>query len=398
VRDCSCRGTSGFAHLSCMITNAHHLGEQAAKENGSHFALSKCFQVCTNCKQQYQNNLYYDMMKALIVFVDKEFEGIENGDLHVCSRRDVIRVVDVEKEQDRAEGEAMISKLLSILEEMKQSSDHWDMEGRDAKMEALAYNAISRFYKMIGTEEALNTAKLYEEKARDLYRQAGDEYEARTAEMNIAAIEIELSGDESKLDKLFDMDYLRGRYECLLEELGETDTQTIDAGVTFANMLADECHTIEAERLLSRLVATSRRVHGPDHSCTVYAASVIRNWCSVRGVVVQGEGERFFQALRYENDGEKCVVQGSFLADGSRNKSEEKILIVPSTDIIPAPGMPVICHGLEGDEAHLNGKLGEGREFSRENDKFMIHVHFEEEGLEPAKIEPKNLRIVFDLP
>ena len=72
---------------------------------------------------------------------------------------------------------------------------------------------------------------------------------------------------------------------------------------------------------------------------------------------MKGEGDRIFEALRYENDGEMCVVEGPFLADGTRNRSEDRTLTVPSTDIIPAPGMPVICIGLEGGEAHLMANM-----------------------------------------
>eukprot|EP00984_Skeletonema_dohrnii_P009293 scaffold3543_cov90-Skeletonema_dohrnii-CCMP3373.AAC.6 len=395
VRDCSCRGTSGFAHLSCMITNARHHGRQAVEDEGPYFELSTCFESCPNCKQLYQDNLHYEMLKALIAFVDEEFEDMEHRHLQVCSRRDTIRNVDVENEEDRSKGEAMVTKMLSVMEQLK-NYDHWTMG--DIKLEVSVYNAISNFYYRIETEEALNKSKLYEEMARDLFRKVGDEGGATIAERNIAAAEVKLSGDESKLDAIFNLDCLRERYEKLLTELGETDTITIDAGVTFARRLADECHAIEAERLLTKLVTTSRRVHGPNHSCTVYATTIFQNWCSVRGVVVKGEGDRIFEALRYENNGEMCVVEGPFLADGTRNRSEDRTLTVPSTDIIPAPGMPVVCIGLEGGEAHLNGKHGETRAFSRENDTFVFHIYFEEKDLEPAKIEPKNLRIIFELP
>jgi hypothetical protein len=73
VRDSSCRGLSGFAHLSCIMTYAEHEGRQAQRAH-DHYGDTKksLFEQCPNCKQNYQKDLSYYMMKARLAFAEKE--------------------------------------------------------------------------------------------------------------------------------------------------------------------------------------------------------------------------------------------------------------------------------------------------------------------------------------
>lgn len=53
VRGCCCRGTSGYAHLTCMVSQA-----RAASEDGGDAAQSRCrlrWLTCGLCKQSYQD-------------------------------------------------------------------------------------------------------------------------------------------------------------------------------------------------------------------------------------------------------------------------------------------------------------------------------------------------------
>ena len=63
----------------------------------------------------------------------------------------------------------------------------------------------------------------------------------------------------------------------------------------------------------------------------------------------------------------------------------------------PRTGTPVTCLGLRlNSMTHLNGKIGEIRDYSE--DYRICLIHFEEEGLEPAEVKLENVRILFDLP
>ena len=135
---------------------------------------------------------------------------------------------------------------------------------------------------------------------------------------------------------------------------------------SFALALIDQerlqdCSTIEAERLLRKLLDKSRLTHGPDHGSTKKVCEALQSTTMRRQVVVVfPEISGLFQALRYANDGEECVVQGPI--GNPRKIEEEEEYVMDSVDIIPSVGTPVVCHSLQ-KAAHLNGKIGEVRNF-----------------------------------
>ena len=58
---------------------------------------------------------------------------------------------------------------------------------------------------------------------------------------------------------------------------------------------------IEAERLIVKMAASSRRVHGPGHNCSISLDEKVKE-CKSRYIIVMPDNIPF-QALRYENDG-----------------------------------------------------------------------------------------------
>lgn len=74
-------------------------------------------------------------------------------------------------------------------------------------------------------------------------------------------------------------------------------------------MLWDAGNCIIAERLATKLLTISRRVHGPEHKVTIKAEELLRNGrFKQRYVSVFPDGTKKFQALRYEHDGNICVI------------------------------------------------------------------------------------------
>ena len=142
-------------------------------------------------------------------------------------------------------------------------------------MQARAYYAIGCFHGNVGS---LSTAKEYCEKARDLLLDAGDKssFNLITTVRAITEIDAKINGNGLTRDASSDVEYLRRRYEEFLPYFGEETSSTIDAGVKLANALCKADRHEEAERLLSHLVSTSHRVHGPRHRCTQAAASALQ--------------------------------------------------------------------------------------------------------------------------
>lgn len=160
MRDCSCRGSSGFAHASCIISYAESDGRQTYQNCGN---IGMAFQQCPNCKQEYNNELRYTLERARVAYVEKEFTN--DHTLHLRALIHRVRVLDVENTADRAEGETIATKMISIVEEMKShpsmaKQDVWK-RGEYMKMEAVVLYVIALFKMNIGSTESLQEALGY---------------------------------------------------------------------------------------------------------------------------------------------------------------------------------------------------------------------------------------------
>ena len=169
-----------------------------------------------------------------------------------------------------------------------------------------------------------------------------------------------------------------------LTELRTTPPGTVVSG----------CHSyIEAERMLAKLLTTSRQAHGVEHNTTKDCSAFLQKVKArvVDFVTPQGE-VLIYQALRYENDGEKIVLAHY----DERKLDEQKTVTVNSKDTFPHIGTPVMCHGLrQNSMSRLNGEIGVVRDYA---DDTTCLIHFEEEAFNPTEVKCENLRILFDLP
>ena len=109
--------------------------------------------------------------------------------------------------------------------------------------------------------------------------------------------------------------------------------------------------------------------------------------------MVKGKNN-WFQAVRYEEEGEKLVVQGP-ITTPRKVEGEEMLTIAPDDIFGLVQGTPVICTGLK-QQTHLNGKIGDVRSRGEDCDCYL--VYFEDEGLDPQPVRAKFLRILFELP
>ena len=95
------------------------------------------------------------------------------------------------------------------------------------------------------------------------------------------------------------MDSLRKQYEETLAKSGGRET-TLDAGVSLAKALRIADRNIEAEKLLTNLVSTSRRVHGQDHRCTKSALAALEGLRLEKAMSIDsefGDIEGWFQSV-----------------------------------------------------------------------------------------------------
>ena len=259
------------------------------------------------------------------------------------------------------------------------------------KHEAIGYECLGA-HSSAGTVKNSELAIKYFEKARTIYNNnplliGGLE----NMDTSIAMIK-DLLANKNKMT-FSRLESARYGYEQSLKR-GSDSQDVLLSGVAYAEHLLHANHFIKAERLIVKLAAESRRLFSSEHRCTRYADEVLKK-CTARARIVGVlHDTKTFQALRYENEGEICVVTGPIKR--SRQIDEESIFHVESNSIIPITGCPVFCHGLVS-ESHLTGKLGEVR--GRGDGNGMLLVLFEIEGGQmPVSVKPENLRVAFDFP
>jgi hypothetical protein len=283
--------------------------------------------------------------------------------------------------------------------------------------EAFALVGLGQLYDHDGTKESLEIALKNWGKAKVIFKMLGEGYAVQSDHITIQitlARAKQLSMSKAtpsglvcgtllqRNDKARLLKSSKGSFEQNIQRYGKNDERTIYEGLAYARNLCavgkddnqphqNATYHIEAERLITKLSATSHQVLGHEHDYTKKADDLM-NHCKERLVIMMPLGQQF-QALRYEDDGETVVVKGPI--QEPRNRNEEQESRVSSAVVIPMMGCPVVCHGLTG-ATHLNDKLGEIKGKSESFGRLV--VAFEDTNLKPASVKLENLRIVFDLP
>jgi hypothetical protein len=409
VRDCSCRGNSGFAHFSCLAKYA----EQKCRAAVDMASFREPWHKCNNCKQPFQNQLSIDLASAYVIFAKETYghDGNNKWDKMkvIDSLQFKIYVLNKLPNADVDDEKDLIDQLLDTVTQTKQdlnmnrwvhmpkgSEEYQYYKGLCGNYEAYAHKQLGGMFLRDNSEEGFKAMMQYLKKARAIYNlvdMKGDVLEVDTLISIKAAIKQAANDGMSSSTINCTLQEARNTYKRSINDFGMNAEATIKLGLHYANALHIVKHCIEAERLVTKLYTISRRVHGPDHKVTIEAVKMLEE-CNKRRVLMYPE-DGLFQALRYENDGEICVVKGPITEP--RNKVNERIYHTANKFVIPKTGCPVICHGLVSS-SHLNGELGEVRNVKRDVTGIRLAVHFEKKGVRSALVKPANLRIVFELP
>ncbi len=384
VRDCSCRGHSGVAHLQCLVQYAESKSRDFV-ERGAHIRSDifdeGFFEQCPNCKQTFRGDIRRDMTKAQLA-IEREFEGVH--DWHLFAMIMCISFLNKSDEANRIEGERICDKLLTLIEKMEKNS----YPALTPNALSSAYESIGSFNFDVGTKKSVKKAKYYLEQAIAVMKTSEDhglQLKVFFLENKLTKVEARLNGDSiSKTHTLEkDLSCIRVAYNYLRIHC-ETDVRRIEAGYMLASKLFHAYHTIEALRLLDELVVASRRHLGSSHEQTKNTVSLWKD-LKLRCVFIDHQS---YQVLRYESDRNIYVVNGP-MPDGKKTFS------VRSADISFSLRSPVMLHGLK-KAAHLNGEIGDIRKYCESTDRYVVHL--ESKGLKTVKVKHENLRIVFDLP
>jgi hypothetical protein len=207
------------------------------------------------------------------------------------------------------ECEMIIKKLLSIVDRLKKdlNMDSWlhmpiiSYEYQFYKMiseeyEARAYEYFGEMTGMENTVASLNTSIKYFDKARKIYNLLGLKDGTEVMKNNIAIARARLADcdRDSGNSKLCLVEICRNNYEHQIKSFGLSSESAIRLGLDYVKELKKVHRSIEAERLVMKLAIDSRRVHGPEHNCTLSADEVLKD-CKTRFVLMP-DG-KLFQAM-----------------------------------------------------------------------------------------------------
>jgi len=431
VRDCACRGSdAGFGHLSCIIKYAEQKCEQATQLFGEFVSP---WAICPICKKGYQNDLAILLSEAFVTYVERTYDHPGNDlvdkvkvmealTLQITSNRNNMNITSPSEVISKFRMiDVLVHKLLNIVNRAREDHDmegwvHMDPSTSEFQFyryicdnfQAFGYACLGQFCKMDDPEESMNIEIGHYERARDIHNSVGSEHSANSMSDLIRYTRAKHEGDnEARLKTTTNY------YRDALRDTGEESERTMSIGMTYISNLALANHSIEAERLAKKFVATSLQVLGQEHHFSQKFAQILR--LRKRRFVHKAssqhcDGNDFrtlqYLALHYENDGKVCIISGPITQS---RFDEEEITIdegqtcgIASALVIPAVGCPVICHGLV-NASHLNGKLGDVRSIISSDkkggiDELRLGVYFEDESLKSAAVKPANLRIAFVLP
>ena len=325
VRDCSCRGDSGFAHISCLEKFAKQKCKQAV--DGNNVAFSEPWLKCNNCKQQFQGQLAIDLASACVSFTEATYGHPS------CSKWDKLKVleslrlkIDASNKLPHTDVEELVDTFMSIIDQTKKkykmsrwihmpkTSNEYQYYKLLCDFEAYAYEQVAAgVFLRDSSEEGFKAMITHYKKARAVYNLVGMKDSAQRMDTLISFVTAkkQAANDGEALSSTETNSFLqktRNMYESNIHTKGMDSVSTIQAGLAYAKLLRGANLCIEAERLATKLSTISRRVHGPDHKVTINATELLEK-CKERYVLVLPD-DKVFQALRYENDGEICVVTG----------------------------------------------------------------------------------------
>ena len=316
VRDCSCRGDTGagYAHLSCLVQYAQTKTIETLKNPSKHkHHVLDAWKICPNCEQKYQHQLALDLANSLVMFVEtisSKHNKHKKDLLMVAALRSKVDAIHKNNESRdrhdlRLEGITTANKILSLLKHMKADDDLQLPSQFEIDVEAMVHSQLAGFYMFDKGDDTSREKALYHfQFSHDLYMTNGNLQEAQTMQSTIHLMK---NGSMDKACRRDQLETTRQYFNDHVRKSGMDSRSAISSGLTLARALFMNHRFIEAERLLRKYAPICRRVHGKDHSQTKEIDRAVDKFMARFVILENGET---FQALRYEDEGEKCVVQG----------------------------------------------------------------------------------------
>jgi len=233
------------------------------------------WRLCPSCHQYYQNELGIDIATKFVPFVRRQYprdtrrpvESLYLKMRALCSMFERLQPVQ------KREAGVTANVIISLIDRMKHDAS--PLPGRYSHMKADAYYTHGRIAFDAGTEESARRAVTHFENALEVHETIDNAEDIATAKANIAYAKSMYEGMGNNEEMLKASQEL---YELHIAELGEENEYTIDAGRKYALRLRKTNRGDEARELLTKLLATSKQVLGPQHNTTNGVASELERF------------------------------------------------------------------------------------------------------------------------
>ena len=265
-RDCACRGSdAGFVHLSCLAKYAATKCQQTCDVD----EFRDPWDRCPSCHQYYQNELAIDIANKFLSFVQEKYP--KNTQMQVESLEVKLRALNsmLDRLQPVKKREAGITAnvLLSLIDRMK---GHvlplpLPLQIRYSQFEANTHAIHGQIALYEGTEESARRAVIHFQRSLVKFESISCVEGVKTAKSNIACAKSTNKGQRNNEELLR---ALQEDYEFSISKYGENTERTIQQATTYAVQLQNCNRGDEGIELLMKLLATSKRVLGPDHITT----------------------------------------------------------------------------------------------------------------------------------
>ena len=319
VRDCSCRGNAGVAHLSCLTMYAEQRSQKGSDKSDVFDVLNDFidpWHKCNNCKQPFKNSLSRDLSSACVSFAETAHGHVDNSvedKTKVMMARKVnimtfingmreVYEIGVDKTILRGECKMLIERFMELVDQIKKDMKmengwvHMPQNSYEYGMFYVVYNDFEAtgnnywgmLYNWDGTqaqdtmaiETSYKKAIAYLTRARIIYNLVGNDFSSNEMEVQIIMIreklvEMSKEGDANEYSAAL-FEKAKYIYEHNIESHGLSSVTTITSGFNYVNMLYRAHCDIQAERLISELAAISHRVHGPNHNSTIMAEKTLK--------------------------------------------------------------------------------------------------------------------------
>jgi len=384
-RDCSCRGGSGYVHISCLVKYAEQQFRKVQKELIEDCRVEDPWRHCPNCHQSYCNAFSMEMAQKYLAFAEV---NMTHNPVQMM-RALVVRLESLTSRNNHRspsqtiEAEQVAESILHKVRQMKVRGIRIHSQCR--VYEAFAYEILGCM--MIEEEGDVKQTLEYLEKSLEVSR--NNDLSTKRAEGLIAMVKSGIAEGE-ELENLLKQQKVM--YEHSVQSKGEV--QSIKPGILYANKLKEHDCGVEAEKLMNKLYEFAVQNHGPDHDVTnlvlSYKFDVKTRFVSVSSDVA-GDQQSFqalsfndysngdiehFRFIRYDDSFKRCIVK-----DGPDSSDDTNTFSLSTDDIIFALGTPVLCQDkdsdLDGDiiligDENMIPKLGDIRSWNHETKCYTI--------------------------